>query len=156
LLLIGFAIVSLGVWVLGRSVAPSPNPFAAYADIFPGQPASAVEARKFLCSSGLYNYLQNEHCTINPTTGAFSQVGVVLSDEIIIEISFRLRGDTFRVGDLMLLWGAPMVYEYSRSVYLHWRSQGVFALVRGYSEFSLYLPIPRIAFVNSEALLVFQ
>jgi hypothetical protein len=157
IVLVGCVTASASVVALARTATPSPSPFAAYADVFPGQIRRAVAARGFSCLERYDGgYSPNLDCTLNPVAGDFSQVSLVIEDGVIDEISFGLRDDTFRVGDLMLLWGAPVVHEFSRSVYLHWRSQGVFALVRGYSEFSLYLPIPRISFVNSEALLVFQ
>ena len=145
ILLIGFTLVGLGVEALGQTAPPRPNPFAAFADIFPGEPQSAVDARAFICTRGLYDYLPNQHCSLDTAAGAFTQVGVVVADGVIDEISFRLRDDTLQVGDLMLLWGIPEVVAQRHAVYLYWHERHVIALVRDYSgEFSLFLRVRRV------------
>ena len=147
----GFTIVSLGAQALGHNAEPPTNPFATFAHVFPGQPGSAIQGYGLLCSRGLYNYLPNEHCTVNPTEGTFSQVGVVISDGVIDEISFRMRDNTFRLGDLMLLLGKPEVREFSRSVYLFWRDIGVTAMVTEYAgHFSPFLRLRRVIIAHAD------
>lgn len=147
IMFLGFSVVSAGVvTVVGNRIPPS-NPFASYVDVFPGQLRSAVEARGFLCYKETYEYRPNEHCSINQPIGAFSQVGVVVSEDVIGQISFRIRANTLRVGDLMILWGMPEVQEHSRSVYLYWRSNSIFAIAsHDTGRFSLFLPVRRVYF----------
>lgn len=153
----GFTVVILGAQGLGQDTEPPTNPFAAFAHFFPGQPGSAIQGYGFLCSRGLYAYLPNEHCTLNPTEGAFSQIGVVISEDVIDEISFRMRDDTFRLGDLTLLLGKPEVRESSRSVYLFWRGSGVTAIVTEYTgHFSPFLRLRRVIIAQADVQLSLQ
>jgi hypothetical protein len=144
-LLVGFAVVSLGVWALGQSAVPLPNPFAAFADVFPGQPRSAAQMRGFLCLTSAYGSEPNEYCSVDLARGIVSQIDVYIAEDLIDEISFRLREDTLRVGDLMLIWGTPEIRENGHSVYFYWRSMGVTAMVTEYfGRFSHFLPVRRV------------
>lgn len=140
-------VMANGATAMGKYLSKPPsNPFALFADIFPGQPQIAVETRRFQCTNGLYSYLTNTYCNLALPTGFFSQVSVVIGDGLINEISFRLREETLRVGDLMVLWGIPTVREYPHSVYFYWTDLNIFALVVDYTgQFSLYLPVQQVS-----------
>ena len=149
----GCAVVSVSAVSLARSTPVPSNPFAVYADIFPGQPGGAIQGRGYSCSTGINEYLPNEHCTLNSASGAFSQIGVVIADNAIKNNNFILRGDTLRLGDLMLLWGTPDIQEQIHSVFLFWRRIGVTAIITEYAGyFSLHLPVRRVLITNDEGL----
>jgi hypothetical protein len=157
---LGFAAASMSAMALAQYTPAPPNPFASFADVFPGQPRSSLIARRFSCLTVGYDTARaapDETCVLLPASGLFAQVEVIVSRSLIREITFTLREDTLRVGDLMLFWGEPTVTIYSRSVYLYWRSRGVFAIVVGYSErFSLQLPVRRVSIGDTAALLILQ
>jgi len=81
----GFAVAILGVRAVAQSIptTPAPNPFPAYADVYPGQPMSAVETRGFSCqySYDLYHRPSDVHrpteasCVFTPASGMFSGSG---------------------------------------------------------------------------------
>ena len=147
---IGIATVSITAVTICRSAPPPPSPFASFADVFPGQPRSAVEARRFSCVTGSYNGSEgapNEHCTLNSATGVFSQVSVGIYKDVVQSIYFTSHDNTIRVGDLMLLWGQGNVREIGRTTYLDWRDNGVTAAVINDTEwFSLYLSVETVYF----------
>ena len=157
---LGFAAASMSAMALAQYTPAPPNPFASFADVFPGQPRSSLIARRFSCLTGSYNFTEgapNEYCTLNPASGIFSHVMVGINQDTIQNILFMVRDDTLRVGNLMLLWGKPEVHEYSRSVYLYWRSRGVFAIAsHDTARFSLFLPVRRVSIGDTATLLILQ
>jgi hypothetical protein len=143
-----FSAGGIGMRVLtGTAAAPS-NPFAAFADVFPGQSRGAAVARGFLCFAGNApgsEDLADERCILRPGSGAFSQVEVFTSGSVIRRLDFEIRQDELRLGDLILFWGVPEVQVYDRAVYVVWRSLGISTLVTRHSkEFSLFLPVQRV------------
>jgi hypothetical protein len=121
-LLIGTTVVSFSAVSLEPSNAQIIDPFAEFADVFPGQPKSAAAARGFSCPAGAYG-APDEYCFLNPTMGVFSQVGVSVSGGIIRQIDFTMRGYNLRLGTLILLWGMPQLIERN----LVWPARGVTA-----------------------------
>jgi hypothetical protein len=91
----------------------------------------------------------DETCTLQPETGAFSYVRVVIYRHYIREIAFTVRTKALRVGDLMALYGKPEVEEYTYSFYLYWRSRGISAIVLRYGgRYSLFLPVWSVSFTS--------
>jgi hypothetical protein len=146
---LGLTVVSLGAIAWARYGVPSPNPFSSYVDIFPGQPSSALQARGFSCSMEFNRYTSNEYCFSYPAAGVFSKVGVVVSKGVISIISFTMRENTLRLGDLMMLWGKPDFTENDRSTYYFWRGSGVTAIAdNDTGRFTHYFPVRRAIIAN--------
>jgi hypothetical protein len=155
-LLISFAIVNLGMRALAQYTVPPPNPFPAYADIFPGQSAEAIETRAFSCDLN-YNYQSptedhyptETYCTFVPAAGVFSRVGVVISSGIIRQSIFVMRDNTFRVGDLAIWLEAPVIHFVPKVVYFALPRNLVRVTFFGHAQrFSLFLPVSIIAFTD--------
>jgi hypothetical protein len=125
---------------------PSPEPFVSLADLFPGQPRSAVEARGFSCMViGFGTYA--ETCLLLPNTGIFSEIGVTTSPLGYVNSSyFRLREDTLRLGDLAALWGRPEVYDQYEYLLFSWFGGSVNATSAYTGRFSFLLPVDRVFF----------
>ena len=126
ILLSGLALTNLGMRAFAQSTqfsAPPPNPFLEYADIFPGQPISAVEARTFSCWSN-HNYYDSleRACSSELTSGVFATVDMLTSDDTIREITFTLRENIFNVGNLVLLFGNPNFRAYPHKVFFFWNN----------------------------------
>ena len=151
-LVIGLSASTCGVVVLVRSTAQPTDPFASFTDVFPRNPRSAIEARRFRCpppDEETSNYNTGSPCFLWPIAGTFAQVGVVVSEGNIRQTFFTMRKNTLRVGDLMVLWGKPEIRTYSRSVYLLWRSRRIFAWVSDYTGWmSPFLPVWRVYFTD--------
>jgi hypothetical protein len=154
----GFTVAIITVKMLGQGLDQASNPFAAFADVFPGQPKSAAEARGILCAVSAYEYNPpDDSCMVRHTSGQFSSVSVEIRAEMITAINFWLREDTLRVGDLILLWGTPDIREFSRSVYLYWQNRDILAIATHETKrFSLLLPVRRISIRDAAALLILQ
>jgi hypothetical protein len=149
-----FAGLNIGLKALVGYTATVVNPFAAFADVFPGQPRSAAFARGFSCASAnaheTYQDIPEETCIFRPESEPFFMVQMFLYGDTIRQVDFRMHENTIRVGDLIALWGHPEADAYSRSIFLYWRSQGIFALVPWESgQFSLFLPVRRVYFFDS-------
>ena len=114
----------------GYTAAP-PNPFAAYADILPGQPRSAAVERGFSCPVSFFfgnaPSDTDEMCILNPAAGKFQQVQVSIARGVIGQARFIMREDSLKLGDLTILWGVPQVYELDHSLYFAWPGMGVTA-----------------------------
>ncbi len=152
-LLVGFTVVSLGVRAVAQYTLQPFNPFPAYADIFPGQPARAIETRAFLCRLN-YNYYHDrtedhdpieEWCTFIPAAGVFSSVTVFIADGMIRETIFLARHNSFTVGELAIWLEAPVIHKVPKVIYLVLPQNLVRAITFGHAErFSLFHSVPNI------------
>lgn len=157
ILLIGFAAVTMAVRLVAQySIAPA-NPFPAYADVFPGQPVSAVKARPFSCWSD-YKYYHNptegddptaESCIFTPASGIFSSVQVIISEGIIRQSIFLMRDSTLQVGDLALFLEMPAIRDFYHVVYFA-SSKGFVSVktIDPAKRFSFFLPVWSISFTD--------
>jgi hypothetical protein len=156
LLLLGCAGVTLSVRALGQNAQPPLDPFASFDDVFPGQPRSAIVARRFSCLTNAYeNYSEapNELCLLRPKDGLFSQVSVGVKGDIIRNILFILRDNTLTIGDLMMLWGKQDFHMYNGTSYFYWGDTGNTATGVSHSRrFSLFLPLRSVYIQGKVAL----
>ncbi|MEO8606289.1 MAG: hypothetical protein ABI690_00280 [Chloroflexota bacterium] len=146
IMLVGFGVMNMSVTALAQ-YSPAPvNPFPAYADIFPGQPASAVEARTFSCQ----NYTPAEtSCTFTPTGGAFLSIQVGISEGIIRDLIFILRDNTLQIGDLEMFLKMPTLHRIRRGVSFFLPESVVIAKISGYPQrFSQFLYVSKVTFTN--------
>jgi hypothetical protein len=142
--------VSIAAMTLAQH-APAPfNPFAEFTDIFPGQPITAVAERGFTCADGQqHNYTQLEqvHCTLEMPTGHFSRIEAIVNRLYIQKVTFMLRGNTFRVGDLALLLGEPVNHALGQMVGFYSGEKFVLAFT-SFESFSAFRPIWKVTFTN--------
>jgi hypothetical protein len=133
-----------------QDTVPPPNPFAPFADVFPGQPGNGVEARGFSCVRRPYGaYRGLEDCTCILATGAFSLVEVIISEGTIRQTDFTMRGSTLRIGDLAMLWGIPDVHKGVHTPYFYWPGNGILATTISYSgQFSFFLALRSVLFTD--------
>ncbi len=96
----------------------------AYTDVLPGQPRSAAAAHGFVCSSQTVSGPAQNFCTLYPEKGPFFEIYLHISsiDQSIQQISFIMRGNSFRVGDLELLSGLNYRTSHSHVIYYSWRN----------------------------------
>jgi hypothetical protein len=146
---LGISAMVACILTLTRFMQPSPNPFASFADVFPGQPRSAIEARGFSCALTPYPTYA-EACIYWPKTGDFSLVRIAFSSpDAVSSISFGARDNTLRLGDLVALWGRPEVHKYGRSTYFFWFDGRVTGMASADVErVSLFSPVASIRFEN--------
>ena len=114
-----FAVVNVGARGLAQHLQPPLNPFSTYADIFPGQPASAIETRAFSCQSN-YDYYAaptEETCIFIPTEGFFSSVEALISEGKIHDLTFISRDNTLQFGTLERFLDTPAIHIYAREIY---------------------------------------
>lgn len=150
ILLVGFAVIMLGVRSLAQFTPSPPNPFSAYTDVFPGQLMSAVDIRLFSCDKDYDYYLYAAiKCTFNPVGGFFSSIELIVVQDIIHQITFILRDNTLQVGDLKKLLKVPIIHRLYHTVYYFLPKSVVRAETIDYGErFSLFLPIRNVSFTK--------
>ena len=156
LLLLACTGVTLSVWGLGHSPQLPPNPFISFADVFPGQPRSAVVSRGFSCLTSAYSgYSEspNEICSLWPKDGLFSQVSVGINQDIVQNILFTLHENTLRIGDLMLLWGQQDFHMYNGAGYFFWgNTHNTTSAVNHTRRFSHFLSVRKVYIQNGDTL----
>lgn len=150
ILSVGIAFTVTSVVSLARFVAQAPpNPFAAFANMLPGQPGSVVERPGFSCVDIPYP-TSTKVCTLWFETGIFSRVEVSVNAGVIHSTIFRVRERVIRLGDLMELWGKPMTELYQSSFHVSWMQGNITVLTsadtRHYRPFT---PIKYIHFENN-------
>src|SRR5258706_3071450 len=75
---LGLSAAALGVRTLVQSARQPTNPFSDFADVFPGQPDSAIQAHPFLClTNSLYGTASEKDCKLTPPNGLFSNIRVM-------------------------------------------------------------------------------
>jgi hypothetical protein len=152
MLLIGFSVLVVAARGLARyTLPPLPSgPFVTFADVLPGQPGSTLEEKGFLCASMRdYDDPTHENCIMKLDTGAISEVNVYISLAIgiIQRVTFTMRENSIKAGDLMTIWGQPEIQRYSRSTYLFWRGRGVHTIVScPTGRFSLLYYVSNVSF----------
>jgi hypothetical protein len=150
---ISFNIVIVGALALGDSVVQTAHPFSAYADIFPGQSGSTISGSAFSCvvdDPPLYTSPFYKDCRLTPTSGTFSRIDVMISSETIQQISFILRENTLRVGDLVLLVGATDFHAIHSTIYFSWKGNlGLAFLTPNTARFSLFHHVWKVALTDT-------
>lgn len=101
----GLFVFAASLVLIALSGSPSVDPFAAYGEILPGQPRANAEEYGFECIvvDG-QNYGQ---CLLRPTSGIFSQITLVVADDVILNTGFVPRAGMLRLGEVALLLGVP-------------------------------------------------
>ena len=124
-LLLGLATVGLGADALAHVTSQTlSNPFESYRDIFPGQPMSALEGRGFSCQFAQdHNYYATPlegQCLLTPATGRFSSIEVSITAQRVQLIRFSLRENTFKLGDLLVMFNVPDFRVYPQTTFAFW------------------------------------
>jgi hypothetical protein len=149
-LLAGFTFTSMAVVALTQWTNVPDNLFFPYADILPGQPASAVEARGFSCVGSDHNYYRSEdyqNCVLAAADGVFYQIQVGVSKGIIQQTDFCARNHALRHGDLALLLGAPYDHHFRSIAGFSWRGKFVLVATNGDQPW-LFRPVWKVTFTN--------
>ena len=129
------------------------DPFSSYEYIFLGRLKSDLVVEEYSCQAGPIPRLM-EYCSYAPTAGTFSHIGVMVEGSRIILVTFTLRENTLRIGDLALWWGKPDVQLMGRVVTLSWPGRGVTTLtIPSHSRrFDYFSPVLHIALAQGESM----
>ena len=133
----GFGLVIMGALGLMHYADLPSNPFAAYADVFPGQPIRALSAHEPSCWHDYYLDVSETRCNLSPKSGVFSEVAVIYANDLIHHISFTMRDNTFKIGDLAVLLGVSEFHAHGSVLFL-WRGNvGLAQVVKPSAHFSV-------------------
>lgn len=145
---IGFTLMNLGASALGRQAVPPPDPLAIFTEYLPGQPSHVVETLGFTCNSEINDYdLEEQSCHMRLAAGAFDRVGILISKHGTIRSSiFFVRGNSLRLGGLMMSLGDPEVRRYGRQAVFVWREGRIMA--SAISNTGLFTPFTSLKTVS--------
>lgn len=118
--------VVIAAAVLWQSNTQARNPLDEYADIFPGHNWHTAELHGFGCQQATNNYSYYSSgyatCTLSPSSGAFSQIEVLVDRDVIVQSTFRIRDNGLRFGDLMLSMDMQNLYTYPNELVFFWNT----------------------------------
>ena len=133
----GFGMVIVSIMTLMHYANFPPNPFAIYADVFPGQPIRALSAHEPTCRQAYAFDTSETRCNLTQKTGVFTDVTVTYTGDQIHQISFTVRDGVLKVGDLAVFLEASRFHAY-RSVVFSWHGNvGMAEIDNRTEDFSL-------------------
>jgi hypothetical protein len=149
----GFVVTTIGAKILSKPIVAPFDPFSVYVDIFPRQSMSAVEAKDFLCQTphNIYHHPVHKYCYLMPA-GIISSIKVALSDDVISQITFTMRENSLKVGDLVLLTENQYFRAYSQEVCFHESEGCVIGLTSTAAQRFLFRPVRSVTFVDIDRL----
>jgi hypothetical protein len=141
ILLVGlFGMLIAGVLGLMHYVNLPYNPFAEYANIFPGKPSSALNEHGFLCGAqdyGLYQSLSDVSCKLYLESGTFYSIGATYSEGVISVVHFEVRDGVLSLGDLAAFLGVTQI-SHKPPFTFYWQGRiGLAGLSRPHSPYYL-------------------
>ncbi len=144
-LVMGFAVINISASVFAQYTTLPSNPFASFADVFPGQPRHNLEAHGFSCVRSYPSTTQHEYCFLYPAAGTFSLIIAGVTQSEISSIGFTMRDSILRGGDLILLWGSPHVDRRTHTLHFFSDNLSITAYpVEPTWQFPLFLPVQRV------------
>jgi hypothetical protein len=135
----GFGMAITGTAGLMHYASPPSNPFAVYADVFPGQPIHALDAYGFDCTlkdDGYYEATET-HCILSPETGDFAYIEAFYSSNLISRISFGIRDNRFNMAELVGWLDLSEIHQRGGVLFSWLGNIGVARLIHPYKHFSL-------------------
>jgi hypothetical protein len=151
-LLSGFTVINLSVRAVAQNMPTPPNPFTAYADVFPGQPESVIEAMAYSCFTDASHYDHDpieQRCVLSPAIGTFSDVEVIISEGIIRQITFTLRDNTLQAGNLEIFLEMPAIHVFDHVAHFILPKSFVMTQTSNYAgRFSYFLPVWSVSFTR--------
>jgi hypothetical protein len=152
----GFTVANVGVRAMGRVTASLPsNPFAAFADIFPGNPGSAIEAYAFACldNNSYYGNAAEQQCYFYPADSDFSTIDVLIYQGTIIRTTFLPRESEMTVGDLAVLLETNELTDFSNlSAFVLSENVVISRTATRPGQGSPYLPVLSVSFIDKSIL----
>ncbi len=140
---------TVGAMALAHAREPQVNPFAAFANVFPAQSGSAVEAHGFSCDQGRFNNYDDQFemtCVLEPVTGVFARVVVLISGDAIQRVTFLMR-KSIRVGDLEMHFKTRSYHGTEQTIFFSWQgSFGSASMVADREGFSLFRQVWQVNF----------
>lgn len=98
-------VITASVLTIARSRGSHLNPFAAYTNLFPGQPWENAETFGFECRVDITDQHFVENCSSEPETGIFSRVYISGFQGANYSVGFTLREAGLTLGDVALAFG---------------------------------------------------
>lgn len=148
---VGFTVIIVGTSEVAHYIVPPPNPFLAYAEIFPGNPESALAGKGFTCldKAKSYYYAYTEiQCVVSPADGDFVMIEVAVYSGIIHEISFLMRDSSLMLGDVVRLFNVSDFKSNAHGIVFSWEgSTGTAWSCPDIKGITLFCPVQRITFM---------
>jgi hypothetical protein len=150
----GFAIANFGMIMMGQHAPQPSDPFAEYEVIFPGNPVSAMERYPFSClEHSYYQNPQEARCEFEPPDGMFSGISVLIYREVIIQVTFVVRKNLLRLGDLAAILETNEIQTFPNQVAFVLLGKFVIAQTIAHEgRLSPFLPVWSVSFIDQSNL----
>ncbi len=144
LLLVLVFSAAVSITVLVRRGQTPPNPVMPYLAAL-GRPTARLEAEGYVCAAlsslpGMYL------CDYTSAASPLRTVHALLAGDVAEQVVLVLSESTLRLGDLVLLWGPPVVDRHAHSVAFTWCDFHSYAQTRSATgrHLAYFAPIDRI------------
>jgi hypothetical protein len=150
------SIVALNVVIFSVLVLPPSSwksPFSAYEALFTAAPLHAASGLGFDCTVDFDSSSPTVgHCAIQPTTGPVRSIAVSVLGTHAYEMTFRFNDSAVTLGDLILLWGKPLIRTCDGSVMLSWNARKIAALasIPDTKRIDYFVPIQFVVFSSDD------
>jgi hypothetical protein len=131
----------------------SKSPFSAYEALFSTDPLRAASALGFACTVDQDSSSPTlGHCALQPTNGRVRNISVRVSSVDAHEMIFRFNDSALTLGDLILLWGMPIIRTCDGSMMISWPEHRIAALaaVPDTLKFNYFLAIQYVVFSSEQ------
>jgi len=130
---------------LSKSSEMPTDVFAAYPDIFPGQYWARAMESVFRCNFEFRS--GSTYCFSRQQDDLFANISLTIRGSKITKITFTLRQNMLKLGDIVALWDKPGIQIAGYLAYLDWRNQKIKAIA--YTDdgrFDYFLPVISVVF----------
>ena len=128
------------------------SPFSAYEDLFSADPLRAASALGFDCGRSFASSSPTMgYCDLRPAAGAFHEIEVTALGEHESDHTFWIKDGKVLLGDLILLWGTPIIRTCDGTAMLSWPARQITASARVPDDRSLdyFLPVRYVVFSSN-------
>jgi hypothetical protein len=142
-------VVTVTVLVLMLSMptqgSPPFDPFLPYADLLSkDQMFAAVRSSEFSCTERYEE--ARMACSFKPDDGVFFEIFILIKGDRPEGITFQVKEDALRVGDLAALWGKPDATLSGTALWLKWDSARMTAIVPSADRLNHFAPVRVVSF----------
>lgn len=142
-------VVTVTVLVLMLSMptqgSPPFDPFLPYADLLAADRViPALRNARFACAERYEE--ARTLCASKPVDSVFFEIFIIIKGDRPEGITFQVKEDALRVGDLAALWGKPDATLSGTALWLKWDSARMTAIVPSADRLNHFAPVRVVSF----------
>lgn len=150
----------MGIWIITLAVmvaflvlavsmplqgSPPFDPFLSYTDLLVADRViPAVRNARFACTERYEE--ARTLCSTKPDDDVFFEIFIIIKGDRPEGITFQVKKDALRIGDLAALWGKPDSALSGTALWLEWDSAGMTAMVSSADRLNHFAPVRMVSF----------